>query len=426
MKILIVSGCVFAENCGRSKFTGLDYVVGDIATKLGEQNDVTVFTITQYPKNSVGENFKIESYKYNELVKYIKPSAIKRYLQITSERKLTIKEKVKLLRTILVTDKLTEIIKKNRYDVVHFNGVSMSLVIPCISAIRNHVPFVYTLHGLISFSENSRASIADRAFEYNLLKLMKNKQMVYSVVSTGVRNTINAVEETSSDCSRVILNAVSNHISINDTYSWEKLKADKTIVVLIGTIGEIKNQYQFLRALTKVDPNLLQQFQVVLLGYDEYPEGNTEQYIHKLGLDKIVYKFGFANKTQLDYFYRKASYNVLISKCEGFGLSIIEAKSYGIPSLVFKSMDAVPDLYSKQSMWLVDDETDAGIAEGFTDMVNQKWDRNRIREEAQGFALDKYTEYQNLYQDVMSSFEFNITENDIWSLNQNDNGKRKC
>lgn len=62
MKILIVTGCVYAKNCGRSSFTGLDYVVSEIATKLGETNDVTVYTITSYPSSSRLENVTIRSY----------------------------------------------------------------------------------------------------------------------------------------------------------------------------------------------------------------------------------------------------------------------------------------------------------------------------------------------------------------------------
>lgn len=416
MKILIVTGCVYAENCGRNKFTGLDYVVGDIATKLGDNNAVTVFTLSPYSKNSKGKKFKIESYSYGELLRYIKPRILRRYLYLVKRRKISLKSRMKLLRILLITEKLGEVIRRNKFDIIHFNGATMELVVPSIAAIKNNVPFVYTLHGLNSFGNCASVDELDKSVEYNFLRLMGKMKMLYSVVSTGVLDRINSISELSSDKSRVILNAISNHSPKDNHYSWELLDKEKNLVLLVGTVGERKNQYQFLKALTKIDEKIRNQFQVVLLGKDEYPEGMTERYIDRLGLKGVVYKFGFASKQQLDFFYKNASFNVLISKSEGFGLSIIEAKSYGIPSLVFKSMDAVKDLYSQSSMCLIENETDDDVANGFLNMINKKWDRELIREEAKQFTIERYDEYFKLYEDVIYHFKNDVKENDIWSL----------
>lgn len=53
MKILIITGCVYAENCNRKNFTGLDYVVSDISRTIASECDITIFTTTPYPKSSI-------------------------------------------------------------------------------------------------------------------------------------------------------------------------------------------------------------------------------------------------------------------------------------------------------------------------------------------------------------------------------------
>lgn len=62
--------------------------------------------------------------------------------------------------------------------------------------------------------------------------------------------------------------------------------------------------------------------------------GNVGQLIEKINKDRVrINLIGWVDN--IDEYYRKSKVNVLCSYHEGFGLSLIEAASYGLPSFVF-------------------------------------------------------------------------------------------
>ena len=44
MKILLVTGAIYAQNSSRKHFTGLDYVVTQIGQSLSNDNEIVFFT----------------------------------------------------------------------------------------------------------------------------------------------------------------------------------------------------------------------------------------------------------------------------------------------------------------------------------------------------------------------------------------------
>ena len=93
----------------------------------------------------------------------------------------------------------------------------------------------------------------------------------------------------------------------------------------------------------------------------------------------------------------------MLSLCEGFGLSMIEAARYGIPSLTFSDLDAVKDIYSPTYMLLMEDRSDETVAEGIINMFSTNWNREEIVKESQKFNEDIYLEYLDVYKMIIDS-----------------------
>ena len=91
----------------------------------------------------------------------------------------------------------------------------------------------------------------------------------------------------------------------------------------------------------------------------------------------------------------------MLSITEGFGLSMIEAASYGIPTLTFSDLDAVKDIYSPASMLLMGDRSDKTVAEGIIKMFSNDWNRDEIVKESLKFNEDIYREYLDVYKFIL-------------------------
>ena len=61
MKILLVTGAIYAQNSSRKHFTGLDYVVTQIGQSLSNDNEIVFFTTSPIGEKSVVDGCKVYS-----------------------------------------------------------------------------------------------------------------------------------------------------------------------------------------------------------------------------------------------------------------------------------------------------------------------------------------------------------------------------
>lgn len=139
---------------------------------------------------------------------------------------------------------------------------------------------------------------------------------------------------------------------------------------------------------------------IILAGKDN-TNGAIEKFILENNLYNNVFICGFVDKFKLSNLYAIADYNVMLSITEGFGLSMIEAASYGIPTLTFSDLDAVKDIYSPASMLLMGDRSDETVAEGIIKMFSNDWNRDEIVKESLKFNEDIYREYLDVYKFIL-------------------------
>lgn len=405
MKVLFVAkSCCTPRLSPKRIYTGYDYVVSDVVERLGSCCQMDIYTLNPCPENCYIGNVPVKScVSYKRLFKYFSFSDIIRYVKIFFRAFPNIKDAVKSILWYLQVTDIDDLIKKNDYDIIHIHGVAFCCYISSLAAAYNRKPFLFTLHGLISYGVSGIARI-DSDSEQAALSIIKQHNLIATTVSSGTRRIPCEDRGIDPNKIRVINNAVKT-IDVSDSDYWYTRfpqARGKKIIIGVGTIGHNKNQIQLLRAFLLL-PQEVRKNTVVMLAGKDITNGSIERFISENDLQDNIFICGFVDKTKLSNLYAIADYNMMLSFCEGFGLSMIEAARYGIPSLTFSDLEAAKDIYSPTSMLLMDDRSDKTVTEGILKMLSTNWNREEIVKESLRFNEDIYLEYLDVYKGILES-----------------------
>ena len=109
MRILILSGAIYAKDSKRKYFTGLDYVVTQIGQLLSEGNEVIFFTTSPIGKKSVVKDCNVYSYSNINLMPYVLKVKFRSYLNALT-MDCSLKEKVKNIRSLIIAEYFEKVI----------------------------------------------------------------------------------------------------------------------------------------------------------------------------------------------------------------------------------------------------------------------------------------------------------------------------
>lgn len=405
MKVLfIVKSCCTPRLSPKRIYTGYDYIVSDIAERLDSCCQIEIYTLNPCPENCHIGNVPVRScVNYRRLLRNLNLFDIVRYFRIFFRSLPDIKAAVKSVLWYLQVKNIDALIKKKDYDIIHIHGVAFCCYISSLAAAYNRKPFLFTMHGLISYGVSGIARL-DSDSEQAALSIIKKHNFLSTTVSSGTKRVPSEDRGIDSNKIIVINNAVKT-IDVTDIDYWYNRfpqARGKKIIIGVGTIGHNKNQIQLLRAFLLL-PKEVQKSTVVMLAGKDNTNGDIEKFIIENNLQDSVFICGFVDKTKLSNLYAIADYNVMLSFCEGFGLSMIEAARYGIPSLTFSDMEAVKDIYSPTSMLLMDDRSDEIVTEGILKMLSIDWNKDEIVKESLKFNEDIYLGYLDVYKIILES-----------------------
>ncbi|MBU1370085.1 MAG: glycosyltransferase family 4 protein [Bacteroidetes bacterium] len=299
------------------------------------------------------------------------------------------------------------VLLENQYDLVHIHGFGPG-TLPIISICKKwNLKYLVTLHGLNSFSESVKVSEKHRKLEKDFLKQVHQQKIPVTVISTGIRNTIlNYLNVTESDTFFVVpngcntkINTKRENINVRKKYN---IPENKKIAVCVGNIVEHKNQVQVVRAFTLLPSNVRNNLVILFLGRD-VTNGVFEQEILKSGQKENLIACGNIPKEEVHIYYQQSDFNIVASIIEGFGLSMIEGFTQGIPTLTFSNLDAIPDLYHESAMLLVNERSDEALANGIENILKIRWDKKLIQEYAQNYSLEKMSsKYISIYDKIIN------------------------
>lgn len=403
MKALFIASSVYIPDDNRKTVTGYDYIVSEIAQKLSEKCEIDLYLLRPYPRSCKVNAVSIIGHSYKDLIKYFRFRDIPTYFKIAFKEKTDLKSRIRNVSYYLTMRDIEWLIQRNKYDIVHIHGVTFMCALSAVAPACCKVPFLFTMHGLISYGIPNISQI-DKDSEQAVLNMIRDNDFVITTVSTGTKMVPCEDKIISHEKVVVINNAVKIEV-VTDSIDWKEKYPqiiNKNVILSIGTICENKNQIQLLRAYCLLPDDIKSQTVIFLAGQD-VSGGVVERFVEKQHLKDNVVICGFLTKKELSGLYRVAGYNVLLSFVEGFGLSMIEAAKFGIPTLTFSDLDAAKDIYSPESMLLMGERTDEAVAAGLMKMFSKDWDSKAIVRSVNRFNEDIYYQYIEVYNQILDN-----------------------
>ena len=390
MKVIVAAPYVYKKNWPEftKNRTGFGIMVNDIFESISEIVEVSLISLVITKGH--GKFFKhtwLDVFKNAKLKDWIKG------LKYFFGYKQVFFNRVKYFYYALNSGAIRCSIRNLRPDVVHIHGIGMQTK-PFIDVCEDEkIPYVLTLHGLIGFSNSVLAKQWDKDLEKTFLIDAEQRKIPVTVISTGMKRRIeenylhHEAKNITVICNGSRIANEENDISLSDVDLRKEFGLNnEKIVVVIGSICERKNQVQIVRALATGIVST--PCHVFLCGVDTI-NGCVQKVIEETGLSDRIHLLGFLSKEKLHQVLSQADLNVVASKDEGFGLSIVEAAAHGVPTVTFWDLDAVPDLYDENTMITVDSRDDSALAKGIEDALTKTWNKRWIREFAKKFSLEK-------------------------------------
>lgn len=152
--------------------------------------------------------------------------------------------------------------------------------------------------------------------------------------------------------------------------------------LFVGTHEPRKNLKNLFSALAilKRERRIIGKLRVV--GGKGWRHANINDLISHYGLGDCVDAVGFVSDAELEYLYRNARILVMPSLYEGFGLPIIEAGRYGVPSLC-SNISSMPEAAGKAGL-LVNPLNPVDIANGW----RRLWEDDALYNELSSHARE--------------------------------------
>lgn len=405
MKVLIITPYFYESS--RKEFTknrtGYGILLHQIASYGSKLDDIFMLTTSITPTFEIG-GFKVISHTWTDIIRNIKFRniiiAIKNFIKI----KQSLKNKLKYFFYSIDSGYTEEVIKKLKPDIVHFHTVGYRTEIGINICETINQKYLLTLHGLVGFAENTSPYLKES--EKKLLVHAVKNNIVVTVISTGIKYRIEThYEIKDTDNILVVTNGTDTNQKKLDNYKdirkMHGIPTNRKIMLCIGNISKNKNQEQLIRAYSILDPKVKENLNILILGNNDKSLG-LDKLINNLKVNNNIKLCGFVNREDIMSYFNAADYNTIVSIDEGFGLSIIEAFTYGIPTVTFPDLDAVPDLYNENVMVLANSRSDIDLAYAIEKLYYTDWCNDFICEYSKNFSLEKMSEkYHHIYNKIL-------------------------
>lgn len=387
--------------------TGFGYMVMDISKSIAQKPAVKVSLITYsgITSSKVIDGIIFSKHTVlNALFKCRLSDVARGLLEFCKELRAP-RQAVRTLISHVFLGEMVDQIQENR--IIHVHG-ACPVSLPVIRlAIRMGRRPIVTLHGLNSIGMESGADAFTKKCERDVLSLFQTGEIALTVLTPKAKGEVLDFIGTNSGAE---LKAITNGIDIG---SWnteggkfsrlrEKLgiNVSTKIGLYIGNISVNKNQYQLVNMFSKLDKNSRPDVIFMLIG-DSSGDVRVNEIIRNNNLEYHFRICGTLDRLDISEYYSMADFTILLSKSEGYGLSLVEGYIFGIPAIMFNDLDAAELIYSKETTILIPDRTDEKILQCLAIHRDSKWDKSTIREHGQKFDI-KYvaSEYLNLYNEL--------------------------
>ena len=411
MVVLFLSSSIYNSEIPeftRNK-TGFGKMVKDIIENTSDLAGTYLLTHVIRKKGAMGKTV-IVSHTWKDIVSSLSLKYFFRGIYYSCKFKQTFKDHLRYVYYYVNAGYVRKTIKKLKPDIVHIHGIGY-MNKPYIEVCKElRIPFLVTLHGLNGLNDSVTAPQHEKDLEKTFLQQSELENISVSVISSGMKKRIienyglknghnisvitngtNLIKNRKD--SNKTKNNRNNRINIRVKYTIpEKSK----LAICVGNITVNKNQTQVVEAYE----HLKKEYRDLVILFLGNPGGTVklQEKINELGYAKQIICCGFIEKDDISSYYEAADCNIVASINEGFGLSIIEAFVYGVPTVTFSDLDAVTDLYHDKTMVLANDRSSHSLAKALEKALDADWDKTYIASYAKKFSLGKMAEdYHNSY-----------------------------
>ena len=166
-------------------------------------------------------------------------------------------------------------------------------------------------------------------------------------------------------------------------------------ILSVGGLGLHKNAVALVKALAEVrERPAASGLTMVITGNDYGARTEVESAVQALGLADAVVLPGYVSRDDLPVLYREAVVYASASYFEGFGLTLLEAMTYGTP-VVTSDRCSLPEVAGDAAIVVAPDDV-LGFADGFyrllTDVSYRVEMSERGRRQVQNFSWDRTAE----------------------------------
>ena len=396
MKVLFFAPYIYDKNHEEFSVSssGFGYMVNDILCEVSKIQKVAL--ITHKFTSGYTDNYRAIRHTKTDVLFNMKPKDFLNGVKVALTAKDSLIYKLRYAYYYINVGCVRNAIQKFKPDVIHIHGLTMQTK-PIIELCEElDCKYVVTLHGLIGVHDIVSASNENKKFEHSGLKFLEKKQRVITVVSSGVKKHIQEDYHLKGDNINVVLNG----ITLPKEFE-RKTENKKKYLMCVGSISKRKNQIQLIRVIDLMSDEERKNIEVHIVGSPS-SELDILSEINKRHLENVITFHGFIPREEISSMWKKADLNVIMSRSEGFGLSIIEGYSYGVPCVAFDDIDAVIDLYDSESMTLINEYSDDAALQGIREALSRKWNRNTIIKISKRFSLQTICdEYVRIYNRVV-------------------------
>lgn len=398
MKVLHVAQYIYDnkyEEFTKNK-SGLGIMVRDICSSLSKYDEIFLLTHAITPGHK--EGYTILKHTWPDVLRNLKLKNVIRGLKDFIVTNTTIRSKIRLLYYAINGGCLEYWIKEIAPDAIHVHEYTPAVQPFITLCLKKNLPLVVTCHGLLC-EKDCEAYIKDT--EKIIMREYENKKFILTVISSSIKDKLlKYYKNTGGGQIQVILNGV-GAVKKQNAPSFLFNEQKRVHLLCVGQLSDRKNQIQIAKAVRLMEKDMLDQLEVLFVGNDTM-NGYIQKQVAQMGLDDVITCVGFVDRDELYKYYDNADGLIMASKDEGFGLPVVEAMAYGVPSVMFQDVDAFSDLFSQDCMIPVADRSDHALKEAIIQLIDKKWDKEKIKKASERFSLEEMAKkYHLCYENIM-------------------------
>jgi glycosyltransferase involved in cell wall biosynthesis len=371
--------------------TGFGLVVRDLAVKIACMDErVDVVTMSAITRGFEYRSVNILKRSWLNLLINVRIHYLQKMMKIIRVYRPPLRTYPRLLFYAISGGYVEKILQRGEYSAAAIHGIGIGTSPFVESCETVGLKYLTVCHGLNSFGGNESVSPGDERYERKRLNQLYNDGLPLVVVSTGIKEDIkNHLGVPEAENIIVIPNGTNILSRANKRINVRLsrgLNSNTEIMLSVGNFSSRKNQVQLVRAFALLPGAVKSKLKILFLGggSPEPIRASIDQY----NLRESIIICGNIDESEIQSYYQQADYTAMVSLSEGFGMSIIEGFAFGLPSLCFKDVHAVKDLFDPKTMLLVEGRTDGQLADGILRMMKTDWDRDYIKRYAGRFSQE--------------------------------------